>query len=315
MPSPYSDFFLNAASNIIQFETVEIAHPNFSTVYRIVRNNVAGLTATLEDSSTGVFTYYPLKITPSGSYNDMDQTLQVSFGDLGQILPQELDRLIADTQQTVFEGALLGAWCDGSGNLLLPPFLIGNGGQFYVPRQATTLQLGVCDSFFFDNGGNFSVTINGGAPFNVSGLTRLYDYVAGVKNDAYPYSPTSSTGPVVKAVTPGTLLQLTASGIVAISGTDNVGPLGDVLLPAGVPGTYVPRPSLPKTYTKPTLLYRTFRSDDLSGVLYGPIAFEIVSVAFKLEGATLQCNAPRLNLVSTGERYALDRFPMLHGFI
>lgn len=312
----FAAFFLNSDSNVIQLETVEITHPYFSKKYFLVRNATQGLTATLEDSTVQAFDYYPVNITPSGSYNDLDLQLQVSFGDLGTILPQELDRMMTDTQQTVYQGSLLGAWCDGAGNLLMPPFLVGKGGSFYVPEGATTLQLGTCDSFDFDNTGSFSVSINGVAT-TVFGTTRLYDYTAGVKNDAYPYSPTSSTAPVVVAVSVGQLLQISVTGTVEISGGGSMlNGLGQPdQLSAGVPGTYVVRPSLPKTTIKPTLIYRTFRSDDLSAPLYGPIEFEVISISFKKEGATLQCNSPRLNLTSTGELYTLDRFPMLFGFI
>jgi hypothetical protein len=170
MPSPYSQFFLNANSNIIQFETIQISHPLFSQIYYIVRNAVAGINATLEDATVKAFAYYPMQITPSGSYNDLDQTLQIVFGDLGQVLPQELDRL------------------------------------------------------------NLSVG------------------------------------------------------------------------------------AIPGTYTKPTLKYRTFRSDDLSGPLFGPVVFLIDTIAFTKQGATFRCSARRLNLAATGEPYGMDRFPMLRGF-
>lgn len=169
--SNYSQFFLNSNSNIVQLELIEISHPQFSQVYRIVRNAIAGVTVTLEDATVKVFTYYPLKISPSGAYNDMDQTLDVTFGDLGQILPLELDRLIP---------------------------LVG-----------------------------------------------------------------------------------------------------------GLPGTYV----------KPALVYRTYRSDDLSAPLAGPFAFDVNQISFIKEGATLHCSAKRLNLTATGELYSMDRFPMLRGFL
>lgn len=171
MPTSYSQFFLNCSSSIIQLDLIEISHPLFSQIYRIVRNAIAGVTVTLEDLTVQTFAYYPIALSPSGSYNDMDQTLQVSFGDLGQVLPQELDRLIS------------------------------------------------------------------------------------------------------------------------------------------------PPGSIPGTYTKPTLKYRTYRSDDLSGPLAGPFIFDINNIAFKKEAATLQCSAQRLNLTTTGEVYDMDTFPMLKGFL
>lgn len=167
--SNYSQFFLNSGSGIVQLELMEISHPLFSKVYRIVRNAVVGVTVTLEDSTVKTFDYYPVKITPSGAYNDLDQTLQVSFGDLGSILPTELDLVFA------------------------------------------------------------------------------------------------------------------------------------------------PVPTIPRI--KPLLTYRTYRSDDLTQPLSGPFKFNVDNMAFKLEGATIQCTALRLNLTATGELYTMDRFPTMRGFL
>lgn len=91
--SDYSQFFLNSSSHVVQLELLEISHPDFSKVYRIVRNAVAGVTVTLEDASSHTFDYYPCKITPTGSANDLDQKLDLQFGDLGEVLPMELDRV------------------------------------------------------------------------------------------------------------------------------------------------------------------------------------------------------------------------------
>jgi hypothetical protein len=66
---------------------------------------------------------------------------------------------------------------------------------------------------------------------------------------------------------------------------------------------------------KPTLIYRTYRSDDLTKPLYGPLTFEVCNITFKKEGAAFEARAPRLNSVATGELYTTNRFPMLRGFI
>lgn len=91
--SDYSEFFLNSSSEIIQFETFEISHPNFSKVYRIVRNSADGLTATLETAATVTFEYYPVRITPSETSDNLDYSIEVEFGDVGEVLPIELERV------------------------------------------------------------------------------------------------------------------------------------------------------------------------------------------------------------------------------
>jgi hypothetical protein len=89
--SDYSEFFLNSGSEVVHLELLEIAHPNFSQTYYIVRNAMDGITVIHEDASSHDYIYYPAKITPVAASDDMDQVLQVELGDLGEILPTELD--------------------------------------------------------------------------------------------------------------------------------------------------------------------------------------------------------------------------------
>jgi hypothetical protein len=89
--SKLSDFFLNSKSTVIQYETLEISHPNFSKVYWLVRNASRGLTATIETNEIINFEYYPLNLTPTGSYDHLDNSIKIEMGDLGTVIPQELD--------------------------------------------------------------------------------------------------------------------------------------------------------------------------------------------------------------------------------
>lgn len=89
--SEYSEFFLNSSSNTVQLETFELSHPDFSKVYYVVRNAVNGITATLETSVQVEFEYYPLRIESAGVKDDLDQGIKISFGDLGEVLPLELN--------------------------------------------------------------------------------------------------------------------------------------------------------------------------------------------------------------------------------
>jgi len=66
---------------------------------------------------------------------------------------------------------------------------------------------------------------------------------------------------------------------------------------------------------KPRVVYRTYRSDDLTKPLFGPILLEVESFAFNREGASFTAKAPSLNINKTGEVYRLERFPMLRGFL
>ena len=94
--SAYAAFFLNSPSSVVPIETLEIAHPSFSKTYWIVRNAMNGIIATLEDGVTQQsFDYYPLGISVAGASDDLDQVMTITLGDLGMMIPQEIDRCVA----------------------------------------------------------------------------------------------------------------------------------------------------------------------------------------------------------------------------
>lgn len=95
MPNPYVEFFLNSSSMLVQYETIELSHPNFTKAYRVVRNKTDGLIARLETGEIVTFDYYPLKLEQGQTKDDLDYSLNVTFGDVGDILPSELDAVRA----------------------------------------------------------------------------------------------------------------------------------------------------------------------------------------------------------------------------
>lgn len=167
MDSDYISFFLRSKSTVVQFETIEISHPDFNRDYFVVRNKTDGLTAKLENSADQFFEYYPIKFDYTSAQDDLDYSLDLTFGDLGEVLPTELD------------------------------------------------------------------AVNAASGFDV----------------------------------------------------------------------------------KPSLKYRTYRSDDLSKPMLGPIVLEVFEIGFNKTGATLRCRAPSLNVNKTGETYTVHRFPMLKSTI
>lgn len=167
MDEEITEFFLNSKSEIIQYECLEISHPDFSQVFRFVRNNTEGLTVTLETLADVTFDYCPVRIKQSNLVDDLDYGIELEFGDLGEILPDEID-------------------------------LVGLADGFAV---------------------------------------------------------------------------------------------------------------------KPTLKYRSYRSDNLTAPMFGPLTLEITSFAFNKTGATFEAKAPSLNIHQTGEIYTISRFPMLRGFL
>jgi len=91
--SDYSEFFLNSKASIVQLELIQIKHPNFSKDYNIVRNASNGVTVLLETEELLNFEYYPARISNNGNREDLDFGLKIELGDLGEIIPDELDNV------------------------------------------------------------------------------------------------------------------------------------------------------------------------------------------------------------------------------
>jgi hypothetical protein len=67
--------------------------------------------------------------------------------------------------------------------------------------------------------------------------------------------------------------------------------------------------------TKPVVKYRAFESDDLTAPLEGPWEFEISAAPRTRRGVSLEAEALRLSLQTTGLLYSFDKFPMLRAFV
>ena len=91
--SAYTEFFLKSNRSVAQLELLEISHPLLSQTYRFVRNARAGVTVTHEDASSQDYTYLPIRITSLGTRDDLDMGLNIVLGDVGKVLPKEIDRI------------------------------------------------------------------------------------------------------------------------------------------------------------------------------------------------------------------------------
>lgn len=95
--SAYTDFFLNSRADAVQLELLEISHPAFTQSYRFVRNARDGVTVDLPlDGDTAAepdafFMYFPCRVRPLSASDDLDAAIRLDLGDLGQVLPLELD--------------------------------------------------------------------------------------------------------------------------------------------------------------------------------------------------------------------------------
>ncbi len=89
--SALTEFYLSSKSSVGQIECIEISDSSVSQVYYLVRNARDGIIVTHEDSTSHAYTYMPMRLELSGPRDDLDHVLQIVMGDLGEIIPQELD--------------------------------------------------------------------------------------------------------------------------------------------------------------------------------------------------------------------------------
>lgn len=96
MSTTLEEFFLKGRKDVVYVETVEITHPEFSQPLRIVRNVTTGWRAKLYDTAAerSEFVYFPLSLEMGSSKTDLDQSLTITVGDLGEVLPKELERVM-----------------------------------------------------------------------------------------------------------------------------------------------------------------------------------------------------------------------------
>lgn len=87
------DFHLDSVSSVVLLETLEISHSLWPDPIRIVTNHPDGVTVTLENSQQAFFEFIPLMIQRGNTSDDLDQTLNITVGDLGEIVPPLIQKI------------------------------------------------------------------------------------------------------------------------------------------------------------------------------------------------------------------------------
>lgn len=92
------NYFLASNADIVQLECLEFKHSSFSQIYRIVRNATNGVTVRHETGEEVFYSYIPLSLSLTGLRNDLDFSLNINLGDLGEIMNREFQNLrVTDT--------------------------------------------------------------------------------------------------------------------------------------------------------------------------------------------------------------------------
>jgi hypothetical protein len=96
-----ADYFFASSRDVAGLEMVEITHPDFTRPYRIVRNTVDpldpdGVTVALSPDQPEVrFEYWPARFSGRGARDDLDYQITIDLGDVGDVLPNEIDAVAA----------------------------------------------------------------------------------------------------------------------------------------------------------------------------------------------------------------------------
>lgn len=92
LPEDYVDFFFGAPQSASELQTLEISQPSFSQVWRLQSHYREGFYARLETGEQVFFQYVPMRLNPLEERANLDFGLTVILGDLGEILPEEIQR-------------------------------------------------------------------------------------------------------------------------------------------------------------------------------------------------------------------------------
>lgn len=87
------DFHLNSVSSVVLLETLEISHSLWPDPIRIVTNHPDGVAVTLENNQQAFFEFIPLLIQRGNTSDDLDQTLNITVGDLGELVPPLIQKI------------------------------------------------------------------------------------------------------------------------------------------------------------------------------------------------------------------------------
>ena len=96
---PDYNYWLGGNPDDVRLQLIEVSHPAWSKVYRIVKNHADGVTVEHEDGDFFDYEYVPLTIQMGKNADDLDQDITIGVGDLGETFPDEL-RAARESEQS-----------------------------------------------------------------------------------------------------------------------------------------------------------------------------------------------------------------------
>lgn len=94
------EYWLRGRHDDVRMECIEIKHPSFSRDYRFVRNHAYGVRIKHEDGVYRDYEPLPMTIKAAKAAADLQQSFTIGIGDVGEVMPLEIDRLRRGSHQT-----------------------------------------------------------------------------------------------------------------------------------------------------------------------------------------------------------------------
>lgn len=92
------EYYLKGDPEEVRLALIEVTHPSFLHAYRYVQNHAYGVSVKHEDGAWYEYAYSPITVKKSKADDDLDQSITIGVGDLGEHLPDDIDRLRASDQ-------------------------------------------------------------------------------------------------------------------------------------------------------------------------------------------------------------------------
>ena len=93
MPTDY-DFFLRGDHDSFLVQAVEVTHPAFTKNYYFVKNIAKGARLGHGDGIFQDYQYAPIAIQKSKTSDNLDQSIDINVGDLGETFSQEINNVL-----------------------------------------------------------------------------------------------------------------------------------------------------------------------------------------------------------------------------
>lgn len=88
-----TEFHLDASPSVVLLECVEIKHSLWSAPLRYVTNHSDGVTVKHENGEAAVYEYMPLQIRRGDTLDNLDQSISITVGDLGEVVPHLIKQI------------------------------------------------------------------------------------------------------------------------------------------------------------------------------------------------------------------------------